>query len=348
MRGLTFHGKTSVAFESVPDPRIEAPGDAILRVALAGICGSDLHPYHEREQGLDHGTVMGHEYVGHVVELGAEVRALDRGDRVLGPFTTSCGNCFYCKRGLTARCTAGRLFGWIAGGAGLHGAQAEYLRVPLADTTLVRVPEGVSDDGALLLGDVLATGYYGARQAGVEPGATCAVIGCGPVGLMAVVGALELGAARVFAIDLLPERRALAARFGAEPIDPTTEAAPDIVRQATDGRGADALIEAAGGPAAARLALDLVRPGGTISTVAVHTESRLAFSPVEAYDKNLTYRVGRCPARALIDGLIPLVLSGKYELSAVISHRLPLAEGSEGYALFDQRRDGCTKVVLVP
>jgi threonine dehydrogenase-like Zn-dependent dehydrogenase len=348
VRGLTFRGKARVAVESVADPRIESPGDAILQVELAGICGSDLHPYHERERGLDHGTVMGHEYVGRIVELGSGVAGLARGERVLGPFSTSCGSCFYCRRGLTARCVEGRLFGWVQDGAGLQGAQAEFLRVPLAGGTLVRVPQDLTDIEALLLGDVLATGYYGARRAGVEPGSTVAVVGCGPVGALAAAAAVHLGAARVLAIDPLPERRALAAAFGAEPLDPHAVPAADAVRAATDGRGADAVVEAAGGPAALALAVDLARPGGTVAAVAVHTEAQLAFSPAQAYDKNLTYRSGRCPARALIDELLPLVRRRRHDLSAVVSHRLPLADAARGYALFDRREDGCTKVALVP
>jgi len=347
VRGLVFHGKARVALESVADPRIEAPGDAILRVELAGICGSDLHPYHERERGLDPGTVMGHEYVGRIVETGAGVTAVAPGERVLGPFTTCCGDCFYCRSGLTARCVRGQLFGWVQNGAGLQGAQAEYLRVPLADGTLCRMPEGVGDIEALLLGDVLATGYYGARRAGAGPGSVVAVIGCGPVGAMAVVAALDLGAERVFALDPLPERRALAATFGAAPLDPQEDAA-EAIRAATGGRGADAVVEAAGGAPALRLAVDLARPGGTVAAVAVHTEEHLAFSPAQAYDKNLTFRSGRCPARGLFDELLPLVLRGRHDLAAVVSHRLPLAEAARGYELFDGRRDGCTKVVLSP
>jgi len=223
MRALTFRGKRSVELETVPDPRLIEPTDVLVRVRLAGICGSDLHVYHERETGLDHGTVMGHEYVGEIVDAGKEVRGLGRGDRVLGPFTTNCGRCFYCRQGLTARCESGQLFGWVQDGAGLNGTQAELLRVPLAESTLVQIPEAVTTEEALLLGDVASTGYYCARRAGVKPGGTYAVVGCGPVGLMAVVGALELGAERLFAFDAVPERLDLARGFGAEAVDYTSE-----------------------------------------------------------------------------------------------------------------------------
>jgi len=168
------------------------------------------------------------------------------------------------------------------------------------------------------------------------------------VGLFAVLGARERGVLRVFAIDLLPERLALAESFGATPIDASREDARAILRDATEGRGADAALEVVGSPEATRLAVDLVRPGGVVSAVGVHTESRFAFSPVEAYDKNLTYRAGRCPARAYMERLLPLVREGKYELGGIVSHRLPLAEGVRGYEIFERKLEGCTKVLLKP
>jgi threonine dehydrogenase-like Zn-dependent dehydrogenase len=350
LRALTFHGRHTVRVEEVRDPTLAAPTDALVRVTLAAICGSDLHPYHERERGLDPGTVMGHEFVGEVVETGREVRSFRPGDRVLSPFTTSCGGCFYCRHGLTARCTAGQLFGWVHDGVGLQGGQAGYVRVPLADGTLVRIPDAVGEDDALLLGDVLPTGFYCARQAAVGPRGTYVVVGCGPVGLMAIVGALELGATpgRLFAVDSVPERLALAERLGAVPLDGARVDPVARVRDVTEGRGADGVLEAVGSAVAGRLALDLVRPGGTISVVGVHTAPSFPFSPVEAYDKNLTFRIGRCPARGLIDELVPMVLSGRREIAAVISHRLSLEDGPRGYEIFDRKLDGCTKVVLRP
>ena len=164
MNGLTFHGKEKLKYETVPDPTIEDPRDVIVKVDLAGICGSDLHPYLEREKGLDHGTVMGHEFVGQIVETGGEVRGLSVGDKVFSPFTTNCGDCFYCRRGLTCRCTSGQLFGWIEDGAGLHGGQAELVRVPLADSTLMKIPECISPEEALLMGDIFSTGFFCAEH----------------------------------------------------------------------------------------------------------------------------------------------------------------------------------------
>lgn len=345
MKALIFEAVGRIGHATVPDPEIREAGDVIVRVEAAAVCGSDLHVYRGLEAGLDAGTVMGHEFAGEVVEVGAEVTRFRPGDRVASPFTTSCGDCFYCRAGLTARCVRGQLFGWVEKGRGLHGAQAELVRVPLADTTLVAIPEGTPAETALFAGDVLATGWFGAESAGAGPGRSVAVVGCGPVGLMAILAARELGAERVFALDALPERLALAEHWGAEPVD-IRESAVAVIREATGGRGADAAVEAVGSPQATRLAFDLVRPGGTIGAVGVHTESHLAIAPGEAYDKNLTYRAGRAPARAYMERLLPLIRSGRYDLAALISHRLPLAEGPRAYDLFDRKLEGCTKVVL--
>lgn len=345
MKALVFESVGRIGHAMVPDPEIQEPGDVIVRVEAAAVCGSDLHVYRGLEAGLDAGTVMGHEFAGEVVEVGAGVVRFRPGDRVVSPFTTSCGDCFYCRAGLTARCVRGQLFGWVEKGRGLHGAQAELVRVPLADTTLVLIPEGTPAETALFAGDILATGWFGAESAGAGPGRSVAVVGCGPVGLMAVLAARELGAERVFALDALPERLALAELWGAEPIDVRGDAAAAI-REATGGRGTDAAVEAVGSPQATRLAFDLVRPGGTIGAVGVHTEPHLAIAPGEVYDKNLTYRAGRAPARAYMERLLPLIRSGRYDLAALISHRLPLAEGPRAYDLFDRKLEGCTKVVL--
>lgn len=348
MKALVFEGIRSIACSTVPDPALLDPGDAILRVRAAAICGSDLHVYRGLETGLDAGTVMGHELAGEVVEAGPGVARFRPGDLVVSPFTTSCGECFYCRLGLTARCVRGQLFGWVEEGRGLHGVQAEYVRVPLADSTLVAVPEGTPPEQALFAGDILATGWFGAESAGAAPGKSVAVVGCGPVGLMATIAARELGAERVFAVDALPDRLALAARWGAEPVDFQAEDPIERIQEETGGRGADAVVEAVGTPQASRLAFDLVRPGGTIAAVGVHVEPHLAFAPGEAYDKNLTYRAGRCPARSYMERLLQLVQSGKYDLAALISHRLPLDQGPGGYDLFDRRVPGCTKVMLLP
>jgi threonine dehydrogenase-like Zn-dependent dehydrogenase len=348
MLALTFQGIEQVGCETLADPRIEFPGDAIVAVRLAGVCGSDLHVYHGRETGLDPGTAMGHEFVGEVLETGHDVNRIQKGSLVVSPFTTSCGDCDFCLVGLTARCQRGELFGWRQSGAGLHGAQAEMIRVPLADSTLVEVPQGISPENALLAGDVLSTGYFCAHQGGVRAGSSVAVVGCGPVGLMAVLAAKHLGAERVFAIDRLQERLGLAARFGAEPLDLSDSSPPDTILEATRGLGVHVVLEAVGSPQSSLLAMRLVRPGGTISAVGVHTEPQFAFSPVEAYDKNLTYKIGRCPARRFMDTVLPWLADSDLDPAAIISHRLPLTAGDRAYDIFAKKLESCTKAVLIP
>ena len=347
MKALVFRGVQQIQVETVPDPRMEADDDVILRVHLSAVCGSDLHVYHGREKGLDLGTVMGHELVGEIVECGRGVKHFRRGHVVLCPFTTSCGACFYCQRGLSARCERGELLGWVEEGRGLQGAQAEYVRVPLADSTLVALPAELSVESGLLLGDVFTTGYYCADQAEVQ-GRTCAVVGCGPVGLMGIIAARHLGAAKVYAVDRIPSRLDEAGTLGATTLHADDDDPVETLRTATEGRGADSVLEIVGSPQATRLAVDLCRPGGIVSAVGVHTETRFAFSPTEAYDKNLTYRAGRCPVRSYLDQVMELVAREKPPLERVFTHRMSLDEGPEAYALFDARVGGVVKVGLEP
>ncbi len=253
MKALTYHGDKTIRLEQVPDPEILEPGDVIVRVELCAVCGSDLHVYHGRERGLDHGCVMGHEFVGEILELGSAPGDLARGERVLSPFTTSCGNCPPCRIGLTSRCVSGELFGWVQEGRGLQGGQAEYVRVPLAASTLVPIPDGVDNDAALLLGDVFSTGWFCAEQAALQPGSICAVVGCGPVGLCAVMAASEMNAQRIFALDRVPERLALAQRLGATAVDIERDDPVAVLREATAGLGADAVMEVVGSAAAIRV-----------------------------------------------------------------------------------------------
>ncbi len=348
MKALTFQGDRSVLYEDVADPRIEDPGDVLVRIDLAAICGSDLHPYRGVERGLDPGTPMGHEAAGRVMEAGPGVRRFRAGDRVAIPFTTSCGTCPFCRDGLTSRCVKGELFGWIEKGVGLAGLQAEAARVPMAETTLMKLPDEVSDEEGLLLGDIASTGAFCADLAGAGPGGAWVVIGCGPVGLMTVLAAARAGAGALWAVDTVAARLDQAARFGAEPIDASRCDAAQVVREATQGRGADGVMEAAGGRIAARLAWECVRAGGTIASVAVHTEETFAFTPAEAYARNITFRTGRCPARRYMESLLPVVRAGGTRIAEVISHRLTLASGGEAYRMFDARRDGCSKIVLKP
>ncbi len=348
MKALTFHGKEKIVYETVKDPELAEETDVVVKVTRTAICGSDLHIYHERETGLDIGTVMGHEFVGKIAERGRVVKNWRIGDLVFSPFTTNCGHCFFCRNKLPCRCTNGQLFGWVENGIGLPGTQAEYIRVPLADTTLMKIPEDILSEEALLLGDILSTGYFCADMANIEKEGTYVVIGCGPVGLLAILSVRELGAETIYAIESVDYRLNLAQQFGAIPVNFKLENPVELILQVTNGRGADAVLELVGSAQAGRMAFEIVRPGGTISVVGVHTEKNLPFSPVEAYNKNITYKTGRCPVRYYMEKLLPLVQSRKYDFTAVISHRINLADGVTGYEIFDQKRENCTKIVLEP
>ncbi|GBF92050.1 hypothetical protein Rsub_04397 [Raphidocelis subcapitata] len=359
MRALVFEGVGRIALaDDAPEPRLLAGTDAVVRISLCALCGSDLHPVRGDERGIVPGTVVGHEFVGVVSQLGSEVTGLAVGDRVMSPFTCSCSECFYCKKGLTCRCThpEARVLGWRsepppdapAGSepSGLHGAQAQFVRVPLASSTLVKVPADVSDEEALLLGDILSTAFFCADQGGVSPGDAVAVVGCGPVGLLAILAARERGAAKVFAVDGVPGRRAKAAELGATPLEPSEAAA--AVAEATGGRGADVALEAVGAAGALRLAFDVVRPAGVVSSVGVQVGAAFPMRPMEAYDKNITLRFGRCPARAYMERLLPIVRARRWPFASIITHRLPLSEGVAAYEAFEARREGWLKVVLDP
>lgn len=346
MKALTFHGDRTVRYESIADPTLQHKADALVKVRLCAICGSDLHVYHGREQGCDHTTAMGHEFVGEIVEVGKDVSRLRVGELVMSPFSTSCGQCAYCKSGLTSRCIHSQLFGWRQHGKGLHGGQAEYVRVPLAEHTLLPIPSTISLEQALLLGDVIPTGYFCAHQAEIDPGKVYVVVGCGAVGLMAILGAFEQGATMVYAIDTLSERLAFAEAFGAIAINASKQDPVQVIKENSLGHGADAVMEAVGSNQSLQLAYTLVRPGGIISMVGVNTASTLPFSPADAYNKNLTLKVGRCPARFFMEKLLPIVASGKYEYTSIISHRMELKDGVAGYAMFSEKKDNCVKVIL--
>ncbi|KAI8812465.1 chaperonin 10-like protein [Cladochytrium replicatum] len=354
MLAVTFHGKQTLKVENVPLPSLVDPTDAIVRTTIVGICGSDLHTYHEREQGCDHGTIMGHEFVGIVHSVGSAVQNLRPGDRVASAFTTNCGKCSYCLMGLTARCDHSQLFGWRSNSQGLHGAQAEYVRVPFADGTLAKVAENISDEEALLAGDIASTGYYCAERGDLQNAKVIAVVGAGPVGLLATAAARFLAGkqAKIVVFDRVKDRLDAAKDFGAdEGLSIDEEDPVAAIRTRSNGYGADVVLEVVGLTSASRLAYDLVRPGGTISSVGAHTEPTFGFGPADAYNKNLTYRIGRCPSRHYMDILLPKLpemRSVGLDITKVISHRQHLSEAVEWYTRFDQKLDGTIKVVLTP
>ncbi|MDB5380034.1 MAG: Alcohol dehydrogenase superfamily, zinc-containing [Rubritepida sp.] len=262
MKALTWHGKSDIRCETVLDPKIEHPRDAIIKVTACAICGSDLHIFNGVMPGMKRGDVLGHETMGEVVEVGAENKALKVGDRVVVPFTISCGECFFCQRGFYSGCersnpnaeTAAKLWGHSPAGlfgythllGGYAGGQAEYLRVPYADIGPIKVPSHLTDEQVLFLSDIFPTGYMGAEFCNIQPGDTIAIWGCGPVGQMAIRSAFLLGAGRVIAIDTVPERMAMARLAGAETLDFLDEDIYDCIQEMTKGRGADACIDAVG------------------------------------------------------------------------------------------------------
>ncbi len=347
MKALTFHGKMDISYETVPDPKIKEPADAIVKVINTAICGSDLHIYHERESGLDKGTVMGHEFIGEVVETGKQIRNLKKGEMVASPFTTNCGQCYFCDIGLTARCINGQLFGWMESGIGLQGTQAEYVRVPYADTTLVSIPEDLSPKHVLLSGDILSTGYFCADMAEINPGGLYVVIGCGPVGMLTIMSAFEQGAQHIVAIDTVPARLDMANSLGAIAVPLNKDPVLNVMEK-THGTGAEAVMEAVGSPVAQDLALKLVRPGGIISTVGMHTSDQFTFTPADAYNMNLTYRTGRCSARYYMDILLPKLEDWPFDLDMIFSHELPLSEGPRAYEMFDRKEENSMKILLKP
>ncbi len=343
MHGVCFISEGSVEWRKIADPSIESPTDAIVDVEIAGLCGSDLHPFFGREQGLDAGTVMGHEFVGRVVEVGAAVRDIRVGDRVCAPFSTSCGQCAACRSGLTSRCEHGQLFGWRQGGVGLHGGQAGKVRVPLADGTLVRVPDGTAPEVALLLGDNFSTAWFCAELAGVAPGRIVVVIGSGSVGLLGIIAARAQGAHAIVAVDPVVERRARAEALGALAVPPGPDVAAAL-HELGGRRGADCVMEVVGLPGAQRLAWEVVRPGGVIAAIGCHC-APFAFTPAEAYDKNLTYRTGRCPARHYMARLAERARALP-AIGEVITHRFAAADAAQAYDVFAHQRGGCIKAVL--
>jgi 2-desacetyl-2-hydroxyethyl bacteriochlorophyllide A dehydrogenase len=346
VRGIVFHGPYDVRVEQVPDPQLSDARGAIVRVARASICGSDLHLYHGVVP-AEPGVIVGHECVGVVAEVGREVRRFRTGDRVIVSGVVGCGDCEPCRRGYVVGCLT--LFNKVLGfSKELPGGQAEAIAVPNADANLFPTPAELSDEQVLFLTDILPTGYYAAQNANIRPGQSAAVIGCGPVGLFALQSAQLFGAAQVLAIDKVGYRLERAKQYGAIPIDAGKEDVRMRVFEATDGRGAHAVIEAVGAVETVQLAFELARIGGVVSVVGVLVQNDFSFPMGTALMKDLTFRIGLVNVPAYLPTLLPLVRSGRLDPAALISHRLPLAQGAQAYKLFDGRQDGCLKVALQP
>lgn len=394
MRALTWQGLEKVAVQDVPDPVIQQPTDAIVRVTSTAICGSDLHLYGVLAPYLHPGDVLGHEFMGVVEQVGAAVENLAVGDRVVVPFTISCGHCFACDRGLFAQCettrdheqdTGAALFGYTSLYGRVPGGQAELVRVPHADFGPVKVPDGFEDERFLYLSDILPTAWQGVAYADVPDGGTLAVLGLGPVGQLAVRSAFQRGVQRVLAVDLVNERLELAAAAGAEVID--LREVKDVVaalKERTDGRGPESVLEAVGmeahgNPVAekviaatARLpkplarkaietvgidrldalhtALGAVQRGGTVSLSGVYGGMADPMPMMAMFDKGITLRMGQCHVRRWTDELVGIVEKegDVLGLEQLATHRVPLEDAPEAYRMFQEKSDGCIKVVLKP
>jgi threonine dehydrogenase-like Zn-dependent dehydrogenase len=390
MKALVWHGTTDIRCDSVPDPEIEHPRDAIIKVTSCAICGSDLHLYDHFMPGMKSGDIMGHEFMGEVVDVGAESKgALKVGDRVVVPFTIICGQCDQCKRGNFSVCertnrnghiaakafghTTAGLFGYTHLTGGYPGGQAEYVRVPFADKTHIKVPGGLSDEQVLFLGDIFPTGWQAAVQCDIQPTDTVAIWGAGPVGQMAIRSAILLGAKQVIAIDRVPERLDMARAGGAITINFDEESVIERLNELTSGKGPEKCIDAVGMEAHATATIDsmydrvkqatmletdrphvlremiyVCRPAGTLSIPGVYGGllDKIPFGAV--MNKGLTIRTGQTHVNRWTDDLLRRIEEGQIDPSFVITHTVGLEEGPDMYKVFRDKQDGCIKVVLKP
>jgi threonine dehydrogenase-like Zn-dependent dehydrogenase len=391
MRALVWHGKEDIRCDTVTDPEIEDSRDAIIKVTSCAICGSDLHLFHNLIPAMLPGDIMGHEMMGEVVEVGSGVNGkLRKGERIVVPFTIICGECEQCRRGNFSVCertnrkkhiadkvfghaTAG-LFGYTHLTGGYPGGQAEYVRVPFADATHIKIPDGISDEKVLCLGDIFPTGWQAAVQCDIEDTDTVAIWGCGPVGQMAIRSAVLLGAKQVIAIDCLPERLSMAEAGGAITINFEEESVIERLNDLTQGKGPEKCIDAIGTeshvtmsqpdtvldrakqmmmlendrPHVLREMIYVCRPGGVISIPGVYTGLADKIPLGQLMNKGLTIRTGQTHVNRWTDDLLRRIEEGQIDPSFVITHRVSLEDGPEMYKVFRDKQDSCIKVVLKP
>ncbi len=390
MRAVCWAGTHKVQVEEVDDPKILNPRDAIVKVSTSAICGSDLHLFDGYIPTVQVGDILGHEFMGEVAEVGPQVTNIKVGDRVVVPFPIACGKCFYCQRGMWSLCdntnpnaemaetqyghSPAGIYGYSHLLGGYAGGQAEYVRVPFADVGPIKIPDGLSDEQVILLSDALPTGYQAAENCDIQSGDTVAVWGCGPVGQLAIKSAWMLGAARVIAIDNVPERLKMAQKEGKAEIINTAED-KDVVERLKDltgGMGPDACIDAVGmeahgsgadywydramqatriesdRPTALRQIIQACRKGGTVSLCGVYSGSINMFPIGAAFNKGLTFKMGQTHVHKYMQPLLERIRSGEIDPSFVITHEMDLDDAPRGYNLFKNREDGCIKVVLKP
>jgi threonine dehydrogenase-like Zn-dependent dehydrogenase len=389
MKALCWHGKHQITCDTVPDPKIEEPRDAIIKVTSCAICGSDLHLYDNMMPGMQSGDIMGHEFMGEVVEVGKENKKLKVGDRVVVPFTIICGECDQCKRGNYSVCertnpnkkaadlmfghTTAGLFGYTHLTGGFPGGQAEYVRVPYADVGPVKIPDGLTDEQVLFLGDIFPTGWQAAANCDIQPTDTVVVWGAGPVGQFCVRSAVLMGAKQVVCIDNVPERLVMAQAGGAIPINFDDESVLERLSDLTNGKGPEKCIDAVGLEAHATRSLDSIydmakqalmletdrphvlremiyvcRPAGILSIPGVYggLVDKIPFGA--AMNKGLTFKMGQTHVNRWTDDLLRRIQEGQIDPSFVITHTASLADGPGLYKTFRDKEDSCIKVVLKP
>ena len=347
MRAVLFDDVGSIRVGDYPDPSIIDPGDAVVRVTTAAICGSDLHLLHGRIPGMRPGSVIGHELAVVVESVGSDVTRFKVGDRVIASFLIACGACWFCARREFNSCDQLWALGYGMFTGDLDGAQAEFVRVPVADLNLHHVDASLTDEQVVFAGDILTTGVYICERAGIKPGDTVAIVGAGPVGLLTLMNARAYEPAQVFMVDMAADRLTLAESLGATPLD-TSKVNPVVeIQRATGERGADVVIECVGNPSAFTTALNAVRAGGTVAVIGVYSELSYDFPLGEIWRRGITIVMGAtCNVHAHWDKALDLVKRGVVDPTVLITHTLPLDDALKGYELFESR--AALKVVLKP
>jgi len=388
MKAVCWHGAHDVRVENVPEPKIINGRDALVKITLTAICGSDLHLYDGYIPTMKKGDVLGHEFMGEVLEVGRDVTNLKKGDRVVVPFTICCGRCFFCKKGMWSLCDnsnpnapmAEKMYGYSGAGlfgyshlyGGFAGGQAQYARVPFADVGPLKIPEGLRDDQVLFLSDIFPTGYMAAENCNIEPGDTVAVWGCGPVGQFAIRSAFLLGAERVIALDDSPDRLDMARLGKAETLNFADSNVVEALKAMTGGRGPDSCIDAVGmeahgtaidsvydrikqaamletdRPHALRQAIQACRKGGTISVPGVYGGLIDKFPIGAAFAKGLTFKMGQTHVPKYMKPLLERIQNGEIDPSFLITHRVNIDQAPAAYKTFRDHKDNCIKVVLNP
>lgn len=344
MKAVVYRGPEKIGLEDVPLPKIIEPDDAIVKVTTSTICGTDIHIWHGGMPEVKAPRIIGHEFVGEVVEIGPNVRNAKVGDKVAVSCVTQCGECFYCVRGIYSHCTTGSwIFGYM-----IDGCQAEYVRVPHANLGMFHIPEELTEEDVLFVGDILSTGYMGAENAHIEPGDTVAVMGSGPVGMCAMATARLWGPSKIIAVDFDQSRLDAAVKNGVADVglNPSKVNAAEAIRDMTEGRGADRTLECVGVQGTYEMALDAVRAGGSVSMIGVFEKPQTL--PMNTlWIKNINISMGLVNANRIPE-LIKLIKAGKINMKFLCTHHAPLNDIMKGYDIFGSKKDNCLKWVVTP